>query len=226
MMMPASAPGGSGATPAEASVVLSLSETEALCTRAARGAGLDWGTAEEAGGAARWLAARGLPGCALLLRCLQAQPLAPPVPRPGRWSGSAPQCPLRLGMALVDHAGLPEGLTGDRLTLEHVALPGLLLPFADQLARRQRCGLWLTGPGAPFRLGSGGAALAAFCALALAERLTLQRRAGPTPEMAPTALPATPLAVWRRLEALALGAVVPASETSRAGAGAGDSDND
>ncbi|MGC1487905.1 MAG: DUF3726 domain-containing protein, partial [Albidovulum sp.] len=50
----------------------SQSEIEALGIKAARGAGYDWGMAEEAGMAARWLAHEGLPGPELLLACLQA----------------------------------------------------------------------------------------------------------------------------------------------------------
>ena len=40
----------------------SLNEIETLSRKAARGAGLSWGLAEEAGKATRWLAAAGLPG--------------------------------------------------------------------------------------------------------------------------------------------------------------------
>ena len=43
-------------------MTFSLNEIEAIGKRAARGAGLPWGLAEEAGKAARWLTARGLPG--------------------------------------------------------------------------------------------------------------------------------------------------------------------
>lgn len=44
----------------------SLNEIAALAKRAARGAGLSWGMAEEAGRAARWLASYDLTGPALL----------------------------------------------------------------------------------------------------------------------------------------------------------------
>jgi hypothetical protein len=51
-------------------MTFSLNEVEAMGKRAARGAGLDWGIAEEAGKAARWLTARGLPGPELLAELL------------------------------------------------------------------------------------------------------------------------------------------------------------
>jgi hypothetical protein len=51
-------------------MTFSLNEVEAMGKRAARGAGRDWGIAEEAGKAARWLTARGLPGPELLAELL------------------------------------------------------------------------------------------------------------------------------------------------------------
>ena len=54
-------------TGAEAAPQRSLNEIDSLCQKAARGAGLDWGLAEEAGFAAAWLAARGADGAAALL---------------------------------------------------------------------------------------------------------------------------------------------------------------
>ena len=52
-------------------VRLSLPEIESLVVKAARGAGYNWGIAEEAGFAVRWLARTGLPGPEILLAHLQ-----------------------------------------------------------------------------------------------------------------------------------------------------------
>ena len=41
---------------------LTLAEVESYLRKSAQAVGLDWGIAEEAGKAARWLAAYGLPG--------------------------------------------------------------------------------------------------------------------------------------------------------------------
>lgn len=68
-------------------VDLSLGELQALATKAARGAGLSWGLAQEAGWAVRWLEARGLPGAAALAEALP---------------DGAPQIPI--GAALSDGA--------------------------------------------------------------------------------------------------------------------------
>ncbi len=53
----------------------SLGEVEAAARKAARGRGFDWGTAAEAGRAARWLEARGMDGCAALARYLDRDSL-------------------------------------------------------------------------------------------------------------------------------------------------------
>ena len=50
---------------------LSLGELEALCLKAARGAGHSWGMAQEAGRAVRWLEARGLEGAMALADLLE-----------------------------------------------------------------------------------------------------------------------------------------------------------
>ena len=46
----------------------SLGETAALATKAARGAGMQWGLADETGVAVSWLQARGIPGLSALCR--------------------------------------------------------------------------------------------------------------------------------------------------------------
>ncbi|MEF9603350.1 DUF3726 domain-containing protein, partial [Paracoccus sp. PXZ] len=48
-------------------MLLSRNETEALCLKAARGAGMSWGLAEEAAFAAGWLGAHGIDGAGALL---------------------------------------------------------------------------------------------------------------------------------------------------------------
>ena len=52
-------------------MTFSLNEIEAMAKGAARGAGFDWGIAEETGKSVRWLAARGLPGPELLIKTLK-----------------------------------------------------------------------------------------------------------------------------------------------------------
>ncbi|MBS0565738.1 MAG: DUF3726 domain-containing protein [Proteobacteria bacterium] len=101
---------------------LSRTESRALAVKAAKGAGLDWGLAEEAGYAVEWLAARGIDGLSPLAAWLDA-----------RAAGSGARCPLALGARLAD---LPPAAG---LSLGPVAWPVLLLPFLD------RSGLGLAG---------------------------------------------------------------------------------
>lgn len=202
---------------------LTLGEIEALCQKAARGAGVDWGLAEEAGRAARALAAAGLPGPEALAAALAAGPGAAPRVARGRWTGAGPLCPLRTGAALADFALLPEGpATG--LALTPVRAPLLLLPFAALAAARWRGELrvdWGAGAGLA---GSGG--LRARGAL-LAPVAAVRIGAAPAPPGAPPETGREIAAEARAvLEALALATTVPASAASRTGAGAATNDND
>ncbi|MFP4043155.1 MAG: DUF3726 domain-containing protein [Rhodosalinus sp.] len=115
-----STPGADGA----ARVRLSLSEIEALCFKAARGAGLDWGEAEEAGWAAAWLSRAGLAGPTIILGLLKdLAALERPVPGPGRWEPRArAQCPLRTGIALADFAGRRLRREQMSMVFQHFAL--------------------------------------------------------------------------------------------------------
>lgn len=237
MIMPASDPTRIGSSPVSGTggaVVLSLSETEALCSRAARGAGFDWGHSEEAGRAGAWLARKGLAGCALVLRCLQMQPLHAPKLQPGRWAGGGVLCPLRSGTALADHANLPDGLRRDALALETTALPVLLLPFVARAAGLRGCAVALSAPGVALRIRPDGGLddVEAVQALARLDAARIVLRPDPDTivpagtETPMPALPATPMALWRALDKLALRATVPPSESSLADAGGSGSDND
>jgi len=121
-----------------ATVRLSLSEINALCFKAARGAGLTWGEAEEAGWAAAWLSRAGLAGPSAILAWLhEAATLARPAPSPGHWAAQGRAlCPLRTGAALADFAGLPEGPGAKHLTITDVAHPLIILPFVARAAGR------------------------------------------------------------------------------------------
>ena len=119
---------------------LSLGELEALCRKAARGAGFDWGPAEEAGRAVRRLAAFALPGAELLLARLDAfdgRPARELAPRAldGEWrSGGDELCPVLAGASLADVAERL-GAAGE-IVLRDVISPLLLVPFAGSCARR------------------------------------------------------------------------------------------
>jgi hypothetical protein len=216
-------------------VCLSLSEINALCFKAARGAGLTWGEAEEAGWAAAWLTRAGLAGPSILLHWVQdCATLARPLPAPGHWQApTGPLCPLRAGLALADFAALPEGPGAGGLRIDAVAHPRLILPFVARAATRLDL---------PLRIGWGGTQLA----LRPAEtgpitlppgqeheapadlRIATQDRRDTDAIPTVYSMPAQGIARtdWQALDALALRVTVPPSDASRAGAGAAGDDND
>ncbi|VVT24472.1 conserved hypothetical protein [Roseovarius sp. EC-HK134] len=194
---------------------LSLSEITALATKAARGAGLSWGEAEEAGWACGWLARAGLPGTAMLLRVLERRDAT---------------CPLLKGIVLMDHAGLPEGPCALPVTLQDVVEPLLLVPFLARVAERL---------GAPVDLDLGSQTICLTGSEPVPD-LSAMREAGDrsgaevTISLAKSSAAAAPgqfdgridRDVWTTLDGLALLTTVPASDVSRQRAGAQSSDND
>jgi len=111
----------------------SLNETEALARKAARGAGLSWGLAEEAGKATRWLCSAGLPGPAALAGLLTQNDGTDygqlcPTNTDGPWQARGGMlCPLSAGAALCDRAD--DLAAGSAVILRNVAYPLLLVPF-------------------------------------------------------------------------------------------------
>ncbi len=103
----------------------SVSETSSLAIKAARGVGMPWGIAEEAGFALRWLTRSGAPGVAAICRYLSAYQRAMKMTEAGSTLASTCEwiCPLRLGTAISDG--------GIALPLEQLGVRGplLLLPF-------------------------------------------------------------------------------------------------
>ena len=121
----------------------SLGETAALALKAARGAGMSWGLAEETAASVVWLHSRGLPGISALCSYLGqylgqhlGQAAAPQSPEGG--------CPIMTGCALIDGMmDVPE-TSSQTLDLGHVHAPLLLLPF---VARLEPGNYWLQAPG-------------------------------------------------------------------------------
>ncbi len=230
------------AAPTGDTITPSLSEITSLATRAARGAGFDWGEAEDIGQAVAWLAARGLPGCELLLQRLEAGPMSRPMPEGGHWRCDDRQCPLQTGMALADRARLDDGPSGGpgggpgggALTLHAVGFPGLLLPFLAVAARLLGRALDLRAEGITLRVHPDGRTgpdrhCLLFCGMERADVRLDQAavRMEENPAGSGTTQPApVPLQVWKRLDHWALMTTVPTSETSTSGAGAGQDDND
>lgn len=193
-------------------VALAYSELRSLITKAARGAGMSWGLAEEAGWAAEWLARRGLPAAdwaALwLAACIDGKPGPVEV---GVLQSDDPEADLpREGRAL------PDGLVA----------PGYLLPFLHRLALVHGTVAIVSDIGTVVALLPDGSVRFGPCwqsqsrgwkicptDLAKSER-TCDRR------------PRISRSVLECLEGLALATTVPPSETSRRDAGSTGGDND
>lgn len=216
-------------------MTLSLNEIEAQAKRAARGAGLSWGMAEEAGRAARWLASHDLPGSAHLADVLAMNDGLPqsdvaPVSLEGDWHAAAGAlCPLAAGSALNDCADRLG--RGEPVTMTDISCPLLVLPFAAWAAIHL---------GAPVQIGweslqivtdgSGIRITDPENRINAARAATLTCRMAGQPLEAAT-LPRlrgeVPAAVWDRLDTFAQRTFAPATEASRLlGAGTGGSDND
>lgn len=206
--------------------------------RAARGAGMSWGLAEEAGKAARWLAERDLPGVELLARLLTANDgraysdMAPVIVG-NRWQAPAGElCPVCCGAALCDRIdALPRGHV---IHLINLACPLLLAPFLDRPRPSHDASCEMRWPDMRFLLTANGVTLESKSESAhLSERAEeveitfgTHRSAQPTHHPQPGGI-ATPPSAWRAIDNLAKRTYVPASDESRArGAGAGRTDND
>ena len=120
-------------------MIYSLNEIDVHCKKAARGAGFEWGHAEDIGKAIRWLAAYDLPGTELLAAYLKAgehdrtlfsQPDLSDLTRI-RSSGGGNLCPVLTGACLCDYGAIGKN---SRMSIDKLSFPLLLLPFLAQIA--------------------------------------------------------------------------------------------
>ncbi len=213
---------------------VSLAEIDAMGRKAARGAGFSWGMAEEAGRAARWLAAYRLPGPEALVAVLNQVDAAVPEHAPriddDVWYCNAEAlCPIASGAALSDRA---EAIVqGGSFRLGPVIWPVLVVPFLCRAARDLDCAMTLSGGDFLIHATREGPVARDWWAVTmpLSRELLVTRtmespgelrRPGPDAHVLPVAL-------WRRLDHFAQRTYAPATEASRrAGAGAGLIDRD
>ena len=218
-------------------MLCSLNEIRTLAAGAARGAGLPWGVAGEAGLAACWLEARGLAGLAALDGALDRLS-APdwrrgfPVPEGAVWRGEAGEIDgLLAGMALADRAHRPLPFaSGGALVLSGVRRPLLAVPFLAGVSGV--CGARLAvslGAGTPV-IGIGPQSVHESCraleGMAFAGTVRIEAAgANAAPPDLPRLDGGIPVdgEVYARLARRAARTCVPESAGSRArGAGAGD----
>ncbi|MDH5797376.1 MAG: DUF3726 domain-containing protein [Paracoccaceae bacterium] len=218
------------------SASLSRNEVASLCMKAARGAGMSWGLAEEAGFAAAWLVQHGINGPSHLYAHLdqaQGRPwtdLCPTV-TPGVWQAPVGRvlCPIALGATLCDYAGLPEGIkAGSSLKIGKVDHPILLIPFLSTIAVSQNILFNIAWAGGAAHLDGGSEGLLNAAAALDGQQvpITLTASFG-TPHAASAGkVPSISSEVISALNTLAMRTTVPSSDSSRAGAGPTTSDND
>jgi hypothetical protein len=222
-------------TPAEAEGY-SLNEIDAELRKAARGAGLSWGLAEDVGRMGRRLAQsvpQHLERLADALEDLQSGRHAARVisdPSGIRSPDDRPLSPLVLGPAIADR--LKDIAEGTLAITAPAAQPDLLVPILASLAERLQRPLRLHMNDFEITIGRDMApALAALQSKTGAEEMLISalppsRKLDPAPAATSGGI-AIADDVWRWFNALAALTYVPASEHSRlAGAGAGLSDND
>lgn len=214
----------------------SLNEIETQTFKAARGAGLPWGMAEEAGKAARWLAAYRQPALDALAGLLELidrrtyGDLAP-VRQDQRWVGrEGLLCAVTAGITLCDRA---EALAdGERFHTGRIAYPVLSLPFVAAAHGATGVPMGVQWPGVTIRIDSAGLYVApdADVRSVAAEEYVCEARSvepmGEAIQPHTNGLEIDP-ALWARIGAFAQRTYVPASAQSRErGAGANLDDND
>ena len=217
----------------------SLAEIEAMGKRAARGGGLSWGLAEEAGKAVRWLHAHHQDGVGALNALLQSNDgisfseLCPQL-RDGTWAASSGTlCPLIAGATVLDHASLDEQWP---LTLQRIRTPLLLVPFVARAALLSGVPLIMNWGEDCLMLSPSGdiqGQLPRTPAGGVMAQVLL-RRASPNEIVSlcqgtwHKSVLSQPIAAadWLALEEMAHRTLVPASDSSRAGAGSTAGDND
>ena len=205
----------------------SISEIGALATNAARGSGLDWGLAEEAGYAVKWLQRRQLPGVMALCRYLSWRHDGSLKSWPDKTGAHGHYCPIAIGAAYCD------GAFGDEAKFSRIKIPLLLIPFVA--IRITKTPLEINIGSSRFYLAkdqigytNNDTAIlidAADCQISIA-RSRLPHITITSVSNLPR-VPASATACVSVLERLAKNTYAPATEESRlAGAGAGLSDND
>ncbi len=214
---------------------LSFNELDALVRKAARGSGLSWGLAEEAGKAARSLGAVQAPMLEALAEVLEAQHsgrLSTAIEARGSdWSVGVdrPLNPLVLGAAISDHVFV--FLNGTARVTGAIAQPSLLLPFLVTACLLSKRSLLVRTDRSTIGCSADGWDANAFPLLGDGVRLLeIEATESATEERRGAAsggAVSISEALRNRFERLAHLTYVPSSERSRAmGAGAGLNDND
>ena len=214
-------------------MTFSLNEIEAMGKRAARGAGLTWGLAEEAGKAARWLSACDLPGAEILNEILtisdgkKYDELAP-VSTEGIWQAPfGPLSPLIAGPALSDRAA--NLAAGNEFELGKISKPLFLAPYISIAAKLTGAAIELSWSGATVTVTPQGISLKGENVAASQVNNVRCRCIKTARQVSPESLLGRDVDsdAWDHLSLFMHRYLAPDTEESRiAGAGAGLNDND
>ena len=213
---------------------LTLAETETCLRKVARACGLDWGLAEEAGKAARWLAAFNLPGAELMLAHLQQlagqdyRAFVPHNSTPPWHASGGLLCPIITGAGLADRSA--KMLDGEVFTLGPTAYPLLLAATVGQAARCHRTVFTTAWAGVRVSCFENGLSIDGNhddLLLTRADTVSCQQDNLSAPQNLPSTLAySIESEIFQHIDALAFKTYAPVTEASRAGAGAGLTDND
>ncbi len=186
----------------------SIGEIRSLSLKAARGAGFEWGEAEEAAFAVWWLNGRFARGTDALAGYLLARDTT---------LHHAEVCPIRFGIAVMDGAMSTESLP------KQIFAPLLVVPF---LAEAGYSGRLVFEEGA-IQFSTKGVTENREAAVADTVKVTFDPGIGPQAGDCTTRVPDDARAAVKILNRFAGRTYAPATEASRmSGAGAGVSDND
>lgn len=212
----------------------SLNEIEAMAKRAARGAGLSWGLAEEAAKGTRWLASFGFDGPLLLTQLLEMNDCRAavdfsPMTLEGVWRAPAGRMsPLIAGAALSDCAVRLHDL--GRVEMQDLSYPLLSVPFLAGASLRLQVPLSAEWQGVT--LSTDGRSLSiqgedAAINVPHVREITFRAPATMPSRKAPVSRAQVDAETWARLGKFAHRTYAPSTEESRLrGAGAGVNDND
>ena len=212
----------------------SLNEIDVTAKRAARGAGLPWGIAEEAGKSARYLEANGLPGAETTLALLNqidgtdCRENCPDTSSPVWTATSGALCPLMSGTALSDLANTFS--TNVDVNLGAMLSPLLFVPFVAMVASRMDPPIEVSWPGAKIIVSDLGLSIEGSKDALTASRVENVRCMSCASVTIHNAVPVrAPISAkaWSALGDLGHRTFAPDTEASRlSGAVAGLSDND
>jgi hypothetical protein len=199
-----------------AMIELSYSEATAIATKAARGAGHEWGVAEDAAMAVHWLCAAGFDGLGHLYRALdQINTL---------------RCPISAGLRISDFARITTGPIDQGTVFLAISEPIFVLPFVVNAAKIREQNLTLFADDHAVSIDAFGNVSGMDCLNGLEQasiKITPTQSQTGCKKLEPKPRVFTQIETFDALTALAHRTYVPATDASRdAGAGAGTSDND